>query len=373
MVSKMIKLLSCNMDSNLSRLEDGFARDSFPLWRIEKRIPHILSAVKTLKPDCIHFQEGRKCQGILDSITPFVEGLSDDYHVLVQPYNETEKAFSYISCYLKSRFQIKDRGMYYFTSTPTQSRTAEQLSEYEKSDIDRKELVAKWKKNNGYEEFERGLFWVLLHDDNSGQDFYALNVHKGLHNLHRLLASERINEFVADKENVIMCGDFNSFSDWDGPKQTGMINMEKADKVLQYVPDYRVNMEETVPLELDVTFHAYPYDYAYFEKEEEIKNDLKEMNKMNSDGDITGVKHKVIATFFKCCSMDDQYPLTGHLDHVFYKGLKLVRETAVVPFWCDKAVPLNALSLRTLITQHLYQEKPTLATDHFPLMTTFSF
>ena len=100
------KLLSFNIDTNILRTEEGYARDSYPEWRVGRRMPKLQSAIVRIvdkyKPDVIHIQEARdfvtKFGDHVNSVDPLVDTLRAlDYHVSTIRYNPSDRAFSYIT------------------------------------------------------------------------------------------------------------------------------------------------------------------------------------------------------------------------------------------------------------------------------------
>jgi exonuclease III len=90
---------SWNIDTNITRLEGGYAKDCFPEWRVnadnseskENRIDRILDWIKKSNLDIIQIQESRCCQiddEFVDSVTPIKNGLEHmGFKVLEHAYN----------------------------------------------------------------------------------------------------------------------------------------------------------------------------------------------------------------------------------------------------------------------------------------------
>ena len=223
---KEFVVCSYNIDTNMVRTEEGFARDAHPEWRIKERMPHIIKTLKTVikrdNPDLIHIQEGRRCTtkfgDEIDSVTPLMNFLKiEGYQAWEQPYNLTGGAvFSFITA-IKGNYTKLGNEFIYITETPSpadHSDHAARLSEI--------------KKHNFGDEYERCVYITKFKDEKDAL-YYSCNVHLALGLEHRKKASEIINEWAekVKKENpkahIIITGDFNTFSDWGGQEQLAII------------------------------------------------------------------------------------------------------------------------------------------------------
>jgi len=380
-------ILSYNIDTNISRTEDGFATKSHHQWTVAKRIPHIIKVIRSINPDIIQFQEGR-IVGNIDSVTPLIKEFETDYHIITKSYNPTSKSFIFISCFAKSKFNIITHDSYYITETPFETKTPIQTQEYEKiKTID--ELIAlkkKWTNINGYEEHEKSFLWVEVECVKTKKSIVAINAHLGVGDAHRLYASDKINDiftYLTEISNcVVMTGDFNTFPDWKGPEQLEKINIPDLSKKLLHIPDYRkeLNYDLALSMKHNSTFHFYPYDYGVHEQRNFIKNNMAEIKDCVKHDDIKGARNKINSLFEKCCNDDyfseSVYPLGGHLDHIFFSnGLKPIYDNAfVIPAWCGDiaSVPFDSDNLKTHIIKHL-GIGPILASDHQPLLGLFEY
>ena len=229
----MSSILSYNIDTNLGRLEDGLFKTIFPNHRIMNRINEIINFVKIKNPDIIHFQEGRQVSELnLDSISPLVNAFSDSYEVIVNKYNPSSKSFSYISCFKKSKYKIIDHGLFYLTDTPEKSNAYIQEQEYKVCLKEKmKELSNKWRKINGFEEFERSVAWHIIEDILEKKLLVTVNCHFGVSKEHRFYAPLILNKLIEDlpkksgTQNIIATGDFNTFQDDGGLEQAKLVNL----------------------------------------------------------------------------------------------------------------------------------------------------
>jgi len=107
-----MNVLTFNIDTNIGRTEEGYARDSFPEWRVNNRIPLILKwlekIIKERRPEVIHLQEGRnfitKFGDHVDSVTLIKDFLTRNYYtVSSRRYNPSDKALAILP-----QFRIKN-------------------------------------------------------------------------------------------------------------------------------------------------------------------------------------------------------------------------------------------------------------------------
>jgi exonuclease III len=367
-----IKFLSYNIDTNLGRLEDGKFKTIFPQHRIGNRIKYIIDFVKTMDPDIIHFQEGRMVEQIVDSITPLVDQFEGLYHIVVQKYNPSKRAFSYISCFKKSRFNLLDQQPYYLTQSPDESKSIEQEKSYAdcpKEEL--KELVAKWKLHNGFEEFERSVVWHLVEDIVTKNKLVTINCHFGLTREHRFFAPSMLNSLIKGlklkTEHLIVSGDFNTFIDDGGLEQSKLIDLTDV-PLEKYLKDFRQTDAKTdrfEKLEYSSSFHFFPYDCGYGGKFAHMKKDQDDLSKMQPD-DQKQYKNKTLEIFKKCCETVDQYPVGCQLDHIYVTDNIVVRNMTMIPVWVGDvdAVKWQNKELTNLI---LDNDGPVLASDHQPL------
>ncbi|AYV75256.1 MAG: hypothetical protein Terrestrivirus1_130 [Terrestrivirus sp.] len=385
-MSHQLSVLSFNIDTNISRTEDGFATASHPNWRVSKRMPNIIRVVRSINPDIVQFQEGRTVilsNGQIDSVTPLVNEFKEDYHVITASYNPTSRSFVYISCFSKKKFKLLSHSSYYLTETPLECKTPEQMKEYEgKSDEELISLKKKWTQLNGFEEFEKSVLWAELECLETGSHIISVNAHLGIGDKHRLYASEKINKLVSylgeRTPNIVMTGDFNTFPDWKGPEQLEIIKSSDLSSKIRYIPDYRncVNYDDAKEMVHQSTFHFYPYDYGVNEKLDFVRTEMAQIQACVRENNIEETKNKINSVFKKCCNDDSSYPLGGQLDHIFYNNLKPVYDYAfLVPSWNNdiKSVPFESSPLKQIICDNLDQNSPVFASDHQPLLGLFEY
>ena len=312
------KVVNFNIDTNLARLEDGYALSAFPEWTIAARMPYIKEYLSTTvnahQPDVVLIQEGRKTANkfgnVVDSVTPIVDHLSSlNYQVFAQQYNPSDKAFVYITA-IKPGYTITSTKSSYFTAYPELP-----------SDEEFTDTAARKAKNFG-EEFEKSTFITTFHDS-IGNEYQVYNVHKGLVDTHRLKASEMLLNWAKEylsaettgeiKKHIVMAGDFNSFGDRKGPEQLAIL---KSDNILQDSTESLKVYGTNQPI--DTTYFAFPYDFAANSNRVYAKyNFFEEIAKLSP----VDQKAMIIKIFKEECQATVGFNNTGsHLDHVFHYG-----------------------------------------------------
>lgn len=361
---KKFVVCSFNIDTNMVRTEEGFARDAHPQWRITERMPYIKKTLQNIikrdNPDLIHLQEARRCTtkfgDTIDSITPLVDFLQTArYQVWVQPYNETGgSVFQFITA-LKDNYTKTGNQFIYITENrqPTDHS-------------DHSNRLAEIKKHNFGEEWERCLY-VTQFKDKHNTLYYSCNVHLGLGLEHRKKASEILNEWAhrVKLENpaakIIITGDFNTFSDWGGPQQLDII---KTTGLLTHATD-TLKIYGTDDI-IESSFFPFPHDFGAQEKF--LKEELEALKKLAPQEK----KLRMYAIFKTHCKA-----LGDKLDHVFFTGFKSSQAyLSPLPLFSDS--PLNYVEdvVKEYVLKHHIdpkgdktQEGPAFASDHQPVIT----
>ena len=386
---KKIRLLSLNIDTNLDLLEAGLFRPHFEQFRCEHRVPHIIAIIKALDVDIVNLQEGRKIHSPdqhlnLDSISPFVESFSSEYHVYVDKYNPTSKSFSYISLIRKrERFRIEEHGTYYLNDTPDQSRTLEQIEEYKVTPKeDMKNVVAKWRKINHGEEFERVIAYSIVIDTESGNRFAVINIHIGITYEGRFYETKKINDLIEKLriekhiDKIIASGDFNSFPQYDGKEQMALIDLNVL-HIPGYLPDFRVSTDFSTMVaftDMIYTFYTYLYDFGIITPE--TKPMIEKLHTMANITDSHEFCSKTIEIFTRCYHkklLGGSYPLSDQLDHILFVNLDVT--AVVVPIWKDgvEACEFTPESIHDAAIREYDRTKgPLLCSDHQALLAEFS-
>lgn len=361
---KEFVVCSYNIDTNMVRTEEGFARDAHPEWRIKERIPHIIKTLQAIikrdSPDLIHLQEGRRCTtrfgDEIDSVTPLMDFLkTEGYQVWEQPYNLTGGAvFSFITALKENYIKIDNQFVYI-----TESRQPTDHSDHAL----RLQAI---KKQNFGEEYERCLY-ITKFKDKENNIYYSCNLHLGLGLEHRKKASEVINEWAekVKKENpkahIIITGDFNTFSDWGGQEQLAIIKdagvLTSATDTLKIYGTDRI---------IDSSFFPFPHDFGAQEKS--LKEELEELKRI--DPVTRKLKmHELFKT--KCKALGDK------LDHVFVAGFKKAQAyLSPFPLFSDGPIEYLEHLVKDYVLGHHINSKegkkvegPAFASDHQPVIT----
>jgi len=337
---------SFNIDTNIGRTENGFARLTHPKWRINERLPAIIKEIRKgaeagAAVFCI--QEARKLVNdageIVDSITPLVDLFKElGYSVCVQPYTDDERAFSYITAYAPKVFELVDRRAHYMSKTPEISSALLRETDPEAA-----------KENNFGDLFERCVpELTLLHAD-SGKTVALFNVHLGMPLTVRMASAQLLNEFMTaarDRgELVLAMGDFNSFSDWGGAEQMATL-AEFADATDGWVS----------------SFISFPYDFGKAERAMRAQ-----LQKIKNEEDVD-VRRKLINDAF----VEHADALGGHLDHVLHAGFSRVEATLIITAQFGEPDAFDEPTVKAYIMDHI-NDGPAFASDHQLVRVEFEF
>ena len=317
------KFATWNIDTDLYRIEEGYARESHPEWRIVNCIPYICQRIKQINADIINVQELKntlnKYDETIDSLTPLKNYLEIiGYGVLIHPYNSiNNKAFWYITAYKKDEFKAINNKLKYFTKTPD---TATLRPNAESKN--REQIEATIRENNYGEVFERGTFITHFKHIKTGQDIIDFNIHLGIPIIHRKEASKLITEFAKQEltyntnAKIVIGGDFNSFTGKEGIEQINIIKnatlngkallTEVSDK-LYLISKKPVSEDNKELAPENNTFIFYPFDFG--------SNNINIYELQNLK---TIERKKAIEEIFK---KDTCRAIGGQLDHIFVHGL----------------------------------------------------
>ena len=374
---RTITLLSYNIDTNILRTEEGYARESFPEWRAEARAPYIMKNLDKIiqqeHTDIIQVQEARKFttkfQDRVDSVTYLVDFFhAQGYEVLVQPYNQTgERSFQFITAYNPKSFRLENSYIRYLTQTPDAPTPRPSIEG--KSVEEKRSILDQIKDHNYGVEWERGVFITGLRDLETNKVVYSFNVHLDIPLNIRMKSSELLVSFVKEiietdsEANVLMSGDFNSFPDWGGDDQLKLLNeavLDGQSLLSESTRDLKLRNGTSI----DFSFIAFPYDFAANEKRLNLTQTLCDMPPAER-------REKIINVFQTECQA-----LGGKLDHMFFsRGLDPIK-TALIPAVTTDEEPasyqekdVKEFILRTAQEQN----QPAFASDHQPICSTFQY
>lgn len=286
----------------------------------------------------------------------------------------------------KSLFDVIKNEIYYLTDTPHNSRTLEQMSEYEQASKDfMKDIVLKWKKINHGEEFERCVAYFILNNKNTNTKFVSINAHIGISHEGRFFASQKINDLITyiktneSIDKIIMSGDFNSFPDDKGKEQIQQIQLKDLN-LNKYLPDYRTNSNFSSAMPFSNapnTFHAYVYDFGCCTsiKIKTAIDELFNMKNTNQNPDPDKICNKTLEIFSLCHDeklFGGTYPLGGQLDHILYNNIDA--DGIIVPLWKENVEACEFTSdaiFKSVIQEYIKTKGPLLMSDHQGILTSF--
>jgi endonuclease/exonuclease/phosphatase family metal-dependent hydrolase len=342
--------LSWNIDTNMSRTEAGYARDTHAAWRIAARLPLLQETLGRLileyDVDVVHVQEARKMTfrtgEVVDSLTPlrlFLE--SQGFDVVWSLYHPHGMAFAYISAVRRDRWSFVGHRVFYLTQTP-QAPTPKGLSPDQS------------RRHNLGESRERSTLMGCFQNQ-AGQKIYAFNVHLGVGKEHRLQATTLLGQFAEKlraedpQAKIIMMGDFNAFPEGGGDQQAllltqgGLLQEDTHD--LRFPDGAKARS----------TFIAFPFDLGMTMSVPEVKACLASVPPQE--------KKKALKSLFAQRGV----ALGGRLDRSFSRGLSL-RHGWVIP--TPQYGPLRGYQeadIKGYILQY-HEQGPAFLSDHQPLV-----
>ncbi len=374
---RTVTLLTYNIDTNILRTEEGYARDAFPEWRAGARAPFIMKnlekIIKQEHPDIIQIQEARKFTtkfgDRVDSVTYLVDFFhAQGYEVLVQPYNQTgERSFQFITAYQPKTFELETSYIRYLTKTPETPTPRPSIEE--KSADEKQAIISQIKSHNFGVEWERGVFITGLRDLETKELIFSFNVHLDIPLDCRMKSSALVVSFVKEiiekspGARVLLSGDFNSFPDWGGDEQIKLL----SDAILDGQP---LLGESTKDLTLsngeiiNFSFMSPPYDFAANEKRLNMTQALAEMPPKER-------REKIMKVYETECQS-----LGGKLDHMFFsRGLEPIK-TALIPAPTSDEVPTSYHEREVkefIIRRARERQEAAFASDHQPICSTFQY
>jgi len=372
------QVLSLKIDKKIRRSEKGHSRFTHEEFLVDKRMPSILGtlAQHVHKVGIIQIQEARHFRrrdgSYVDSITPIVKFLSAaGFEVQTAPYNLSRKSFTYITAAKKKEFTFVYSKSHYLTRTkswPQKSLAEEQEEEYaaaEGSPHTLKDVRAKWRERNGFDEWEKSAFETRWQQKSGSRKVLCcFNTHLGTPARHRMFASGKLAQLLnKSKHPTIMTGDFNSFDDWMGNEQMALLHQ----KCVEGVKECKGLVYEDTKLQSSTksTFVCFPDDFAAASQCPTMSDLLKGMRP-----EIAPQNFKRLLEHAVVCGKMPDYPMGSQLDHVFYKGLTETRPLQLWPTWTDKAIEWNHIKLKQALLSS--PQNPILATDHQILLGSFT-
>ena len=372
-----IRLLNYNVDTNIIRAEEGYAKDTFSEWRANERAQYIQSSLdKIIKdaeqhPHIIQLQEGRtfrtQSDELVDSVSPVKDFLIESgYEVIISPYNAAggDKAFKFVTAFDPNRFELSSEGSYMRYLSKTNLEPTHRPKIPENNPEQEQEIVKAIKDNNFGAFWERGVLITPLLDKNTKQEIYSINVHLDVGYNCRINSSELILKFVKEILNdfpdakIVISGDFNTFPDWGGPEQLAIL---KKDDLLS-------EASETLQLEdgskVDFSFIAYPYDFAKDDRRLNLSDTLNSMTPKSR-------RKKILEVFDKECSA-----IGGKLDHVYNShGLFATNPSRLLPAFTteEKLTDYSEASVKKYILNMAAKNIPAFASDHQPMLSFFQY
>lgn len=363
-VCNNLKVLTFNIDTNIGRTEESYARESHPEWRVGARMPKIKESLEkicdTHSPDIIHLQEGRnfitKFGDEVDSISPLMEFLqSKGYQTSTEQYNSSDRSFSYITA-IKNGFVVDGYEKFYLSKSPDKPT----------DHTNHAQRLAEIKDHNFGEEWERCIYITKFHDK-EGRRYRARNIHLGIVESGRMQACEMMRQdseraVIQDPEILeVSTGDFNTFPDWGGPKQ---LEIMAKNNVLQEVTK---DLKLPTGAFIDSTFIAFPYDFAADEKrinDSTFKKTGKKLAEFLTTLTPRARKQNIEQTFASECKA-----LCGHLDRIYQHGFENTTATLLpTPLFDDFDIKrFDETSVKDFIMRH-HHEGPAFASDHQPIL-----
>lgn len=367
MWAKPFKFMSYNIDTNIGRIEEGYARESHKEWRVVNRMPGIIELLSEIDADIVNIQEARKFTNSIgedvDSLTPLLNYFNESDHEAIEAgYNPTALSFHFITAFKRSRFSLIETKIHYLTKTPDEPTFHEDLKGKTKEEI---EMIKQTIRDHNYgEEWEKSILINKLLDKETGDIIYVFNIHLGFNETHRFKSSELIRDLaqkIIDAEpssKIIISGDFNSFTDKGGKEQIESI---LSTKTLQELSDPLHLPNTDMRLPNDLTFIAFPYDF-FFEKIQEFMKNGRFNNMTKIDSPME--RKKEISSMFS-----ESPCFGGKLDHIFAYGLNKVGQAITYLKPTTKPYPENyeEETIKDYIL-NVCENKPAFYSDHQPLV-----
>lgn len=366
------KFLSWNINTDVSRIEEGYARCSYPEWRISNRLGAIVKKITEINPEILNLQEtkkifSKKYQELIDATTPIKDHLENiGYEVLIMPYNQVNSRSSqFITAYKKDKFELLASKVKYLTKTPDLLTIRPDLKDKTSKEI---KLVSKAIREHNFGEFfERCVFITHLKHKKTALELLNFNIHLAMPVMHRLESSRLLVQFITQEldinpeAKIVIAGDFNSFANFQGKEQMDIIrniviNGNSLTEITEaiYLPHGELSPRNN-------TFIFFPFDFGFSEKI--FRNEIANLHLLDSD-ECKRAINKIFSNK-GCNALGDQ------LDHIFAYKLKLDGKAIldVTPQFNPIPREYNESEIKKYILNH--QEGPAFASDHQPIVVKF--
>lgn len=401
-----VRTLSYNIDTNIARTEEGYARETHAAWRANERAPKVVAAIDEVllakRPDVVNIQECRQFQtkfgDTVDSLTPLLDLFnSRGYEALVNSYNEAggDKAFKFITAYDPEKMAVEDSYMRYFTRTPDSPTPRPDTTHMSMDEA--REVADQIKAHNFGSEWERGVQVTRFRHRDMDAPFYSINVHLDLPEQHRLKAADLMLQFILEilehepHAKIVMEGDFNSFRDRGGPQQLEILRGATFDGqqlLKEATQDLRLPSKEPA----NFSFIPFPFDLIGLAGRNVNGTDIAEVvaslgsqqHRQDANDALSKAPHPfnpheflaslqpecrkaMIGAMFQRCRA-----IGAILDRVFQRGFE-TSKCKLLPAACHDTSAITSFNdegqVRKFINDH--PDEPAFASDHQPLLTTY--
>lgn len=407
------RALSYNIDTNMARLEKGFALESHPEWRANQRAELIKKTVKNIielkRPEVVNIQECRRFKDrsgeLVDSLTPLKDLFEElGYEKVVSPYNKAggDEVFQFITAYDPEKLTLLSQDLKFLTKTPDTPTVRPDMSG--KSEDEKNKINATIKDNNYGTAWERGVLITEFEHNATKEKIFTINVHLDIPLEYRLRVTVLLTQFIQKivEENpsakIVATGDFNAFSDWGGPKQMEKINSATFNGT-KLVQEATQKLRFSNKEDANHTFIPFPYDFVG--KIEGTNIDGTEIHELISQISPEKDRDEALSEFSKADKEDfklNRFLSTlnpkcrktliglifdvcrgwgnGKLDRVLYRGFDENAKSKVLPDMAKvyKEPKISDYNDVQQIKNYMfenYDNGPAFSSDHQPVLTTF--
>jgi endonuclease/exonuclease/phosphatase family metal-dependent hydrolase len=366
-----MRFATWNIDTNFSRLEDGYAQKAFPQWKVKNRMEAITRTIDKVNPDIIHVQELRNKTNangeLINSSDPLQDFLKNQgYGVVVRHYNAYDLAtpgadpgaFQYLTAYKLDKFRAEESVSYPMVTEDTHQTNS------------------------------RHTLVTTLKHISTDQIIRTYNVHMDPGE-YRFEQSRAVFKLVHDclqsnpKSRIIVGGDFNAFLDQGGERQIEIFTQSPSGAKLSDVTSSLSLPNGERILGAKSTFFYYPYDFGPQETkilqmfgepraDSEIQEALQKIgippeftlgnNNFDAISQLESPNaQKLIKYLFeKCCKAKG-----GHLDHILVYNLKANGSAIleVSPQFEPPPLSYTEDAVMSYILAHIHSG-PAFASDH---------
>lgn len=348
-----MKFSTWNIDTNLSKAENGPGRKCFPMWRIKNRTKMICDHIKKENPDIINLQEIRKTKNKfgeeVNSLDPIIIFLTEhNYIFLSKGYNPDEMSFKFITAVKEKKFKFISNERLYLSKTP------EKHLHVDMTKLKSDEYYNKIKDHNFGELWARSLFIVKMKCIATDDLFFVLNVHLGLSHENKFTGtkfiSKQLNKIHTEhpKAKLIMSGDFNTFPEDHGDQLKTLNDLK-----------FLTNASKKI----GSTFISFPYDFG--SQSQRLQSKSKQIY---CEENVKKCKKMIISTFKNEC-----YAKGGQLDHIFTSNLKLLNGKVKLsrsPQYKPHPKKYSEKEVKKYILENI-NNGPAFASDHQMLCASF--